>query len=1134
MPKKMKPAAPHLPEKIEAAASPYFFLLVLSCFFVSGMTGLIYEILWTRMIVKIIGSAPFAVSIVLTVFMGGLGFGSYLAGRSVDRIKKPLSLVRLYGILEISIGAYGLLLPLLLMAFKPLYALLYNHLFHYFLGYSLLTFIGCSLLLIFPVTCMGATLPVLSRFFVTSISRVGTHVGRLYGLNTIGAAVGSLFCGFWMIHWLGVWGTLVLAILLNAVIGSICLLVSRDAGGQEIKRLYHDPLSSVPNTMNMLWDRNLPDSIKRQTLYALILFAVSGFCAMAYEVIWVKLFGLIVGPTTYSFTIVLVTFITCLAMGSIFFGWLADKTRHTLLLLMTTQLLAAVSALLLSQLMGNSQIFFAKLIFHFKDSFALLQVSKTFALFAFMFIPTICLGATFPLVGKISTRSLENTGQSIGFAYAINTVGAVLGSFCAGFILIPLLGKENSISLVVTIQLVTLLLITLHLLLKGSASFLKWSPMLVAIFIGSILAYQFPHWDRKMLSKGKYHRFDDIQKRNIGWIEALFNGTEIFSRTENYELVYFGDGIGGFTTVLKSPPDAIGETTYSLLNSGKADASSHRRDMFTQTLLAHFPMLFHPDPENVLVLGLASGITAGEALLYPSVKQLDGVEINNQVVAASDFFIPWNYDVLHNPKTELIIQDGRAHLELTKRKYDVIISEPSNPWMAGLATLFTYEFMNLAKNRLKDNGIYVQWIHSYQMDWPTFSLVGRTFSKVFPDSILVTTDPRGELGPDFLLVGFTGKKQLDPSVAALNLPYAMTSRNMKLIDYRVFYQLIVSEDLPKLFKDGPINTDNNSILEFSAPRLIHYDPAHSRINKELAANRWLSPMTEEILQSARKDVDAQLNFAEYSLSFNSHAKNMVDLLHATPEQRERYNRIMLEYCANNIISDFSFLPDEDLRKECMDVHLKTIAKNLSVVKDKAPVYYYMGWLSFHNNRIDESVNYFLDVLQTRPEDNETNTLLKNALLKTKNPDEHEKEIQARLSAKGNENNPAFHYHLAILYQRKGMIAQAVAQAEKALSLQPDFIHALNFLALHYSAAGDEDQAIRFFRKMVQIKPELAGARYNIACLYSKQKKVREATDWLRSAVEKGYNNRSLIQTDPDLNNIRGSSAYQEIVSGLAE
>ncbi|MFH2064439.1 MAG: fused MFS/spermidine synthase [Pseudomonadota bacterium] len=1126
----MRSAAANSSERIETPAPSYFFLLVLSCFFVSGMTGLIYEILWTRMIVKVIGSAPFAISIVLTVFMGGLGFGSFLAGRSVDRIKQPLSLVRLYGLLEIAIGIYGLVLPLLLIAFKPLYAVVYNHLFHYFLGYNLLTFLGCALLLIVPVTCMGATLPVLSRFFVTSMSKVGTHVGRLYGLNTIGAAVGSLITGFWLISRLGVWGTLAFAIFLNAGIGVICLVVSRGSGkiGPEDRKKQLS--SQAPDRGNFFFPGNVPDAQKNQAVYALIIFAVSGFCAMAYEVIWVKLIGLIVGPTTYSFTIVLVTFITCLALGSIFFGWLADRTGKTLSLLFITQILAAVSALCISQLMGNSQIFFAKLIFHFKDSFALLQMSKIIALMAFMFIPTFCLGATFPLVGKICTRSLENTGRSIGFAYAVNTIGAVLGSFCAGFVLIPLMGKENSISLVAAIQLATFLLIAVHMIRKDRSSFIRWAPLFGLVVIGLILAYQFPHWDRKMLSKGKYHRFDDIQKREIGWMEALVNGTEIFSKTEPYELVYFGDGIGGFTTVLKSNPDAIGETTYSLLNSGKADASSHRKDMFTQTMLAHFAMLFHPHPENVLVLGLASGITAGEALLYPSVKQLDGIEINKQVVAGSDFFIPWNYDVLHNPRTELIIQDGRAHLALTDRRYDVIISEPSNPWMAGLATLFTHEFMELAKNRLKENGIYVQWIHSYQMDWPTFSLVGRTFAGVFPNSMLVTTDPQGALGPDYLLVGFQGDMQLDPRVALANLPHAMKSKNMKLVNHLLFYHMIVSEDLPRLFQDGPINTDNNSLLEFSAPKLIHFDPGLSRINKELRANQRLHAETRKIQESLRKDMDAQLDFVEYGLSFNSHG--MVDLRQATPEQKQRYRRIMLDYCAGSIVSDFSFIPDETLRNACLDAHLRTIEKNLAAEEDKAPLYYYMGWLSFNNNRVDQSISFLLEVLKTKPEDHETNTLMKKALLRTGQLDIHIERIQEMMAAQ--HENPALPYHLATLFQQKKMMPQAVTHLEKALSIRPGFMPALNQIALLYSAAGDHDRAIQYFQKMVEVKPDLANAYYNIACLYAKQNKVREATDWLRSAVEKGYDNLALIKTDKDLDNVRGSSAYMEIVTELTE
>ncbi|MFO7560932.1 MAG: fused MFS/spermidine synthase [Desulfobacterales bacterium] len=1105
--------------------SSLFFLLILSCFFVSGLTGLTYQILWTRMIVKIIGSAPFAISIVLTVFMGGLGLGSYLAGRTIDRVKNPLTLVRIYGILEIIIALYGLVLPLLLIAFRPLYAYLYNHLFAYFFGYSLLTFFGCTILLLIPVTCMGATLPVLSRFFVTSISKVGTHVGRLYGLNTIGAAAGSLLCGFWMLSALGILGTLGLAITLNTIIGLICIAVSRGGATSRFQSTDSEVVSTPDSVNGSLEPPLIP--IEKQKRYSLIIFAVSGFCAMAYEVIWVKLLGLLVGPTTYSFTIVLVTFIACLAFGSIFFGWLADRVRNTLFLLIATQLIAALSALFFSQIMGNSQIFFAKLIFHYKDNFVLLQFLKASSLFVFMFIPTFCLGATFPLVGKICTRSLEKTGHSIGFAYAINTVGAVLGSFCAGFLLIPFLGKEHSIGLVVSIQLLTPLFICLHIVVKTKSSVLKWSPLIAGVLAGLILIKDYPHWDRKMLSKGKYHRFDEIQKRKTGWLEALLNGTEIFSPAEAYELVYFGDGIGGFTTVLKSNPDAIGEVTYSLLNSGKADASSSRKDMFTQTLLAHFAMLYHEKPENVLVLGLASGITAGEVLFYPSVKRLDGIEINRQVVAASDFFIPWNNNVLADPRTELIIQDGRAHLELTKRKYDVIISEPSNPWMAGLATLFTHEFMNLAKNRLMEDGIYVQWLHSYQMDWPTFSLVGRTFSKVFPNSMLVTTDPRGELGPDFLLVGFKGKKQLDPRIAKSNLPHARKSNNMTLNDHNLFYNFIVSEDLTMLFDDGPINTDNNPILEFSAPKLIHYDPAVSLINKRLSANSWLSPETTAIIRKNRESIDSQLDFAAYTLSFNTHPKNMVDLARATPEQKERYNRMMIEYCSSNVVGDFSFIPDKSLRRKCIEANLEAIRKNLDKVPDKAPLYYYMGWLCHHNGLVDEAVDPLLEVLQTKPDDPETNHLLKKVLSESTARDENMMKIRKKRDA--NENNPGFHYHLGNLYLLKKMDSSAVDSFEKALGIRPDFIHALNSMALYYTEKNDYDRAISYFKQMVEVKPDIAAVYYNIACLYSKQNRIEKSIDWLNKAIKAGYDNWQLIQTDRDLKNIRSTTGYQRIL-----
>jgi len=205
------------------------FFLVLTCFFLSGFSGLIYEILWTRMIVEIIGSAPFAVSIILTIFMGGLGLGSYLAGRIIDRVEQPLALVKLYGLLELFIGVYALVIPLLLIALQPLQTILYNGLYDQFLVYNLFTFMISAIILAPPVICMGATLPILCRFYVANLTHLGTHAGRLYGFNTIGAALGSLVCGFWLISLWGVSGTLVFAVAVNLMIGLTCLALSHKA-----------------------------------------------------------------------------------------------------------------------------------------------------------------------------------------------------------------------------------------------------------------------------------------------------------------------------------------------------------------------------------------------------------------------------------------------------------------------------------------------------------------------------------------------------------------------------------------------------------------------------------------------------------------------------------------------------------------------------------------------------------------------------------------------------------------------------------------------------------------------------------------------------------------------------------------
>ncbi len=1006
---------------------------ILICFFISGLTGLIYEVLWTRMIVKIIGGAPFAVSIVLTVFMAGLGVGSFLAGRTVDRVREPLRLVRLYGLLELSVAGYCLVLPLLLMAFKPLYAVLYNRLFDHFLIYSILTFIGCGLLLIVPVICMGATLPILSRFFVTHLAHLGTRTGRLYGLNTLGAATGTLLTGFLLIENLGTTGTLALAVALNGLIGLSCVALGRRAvehrAGAE--RDKHKPHAAVPADV-------AGAALPRTVSAALIVFAVSGFCAMAYEVIWTRLLGLIVGPTTYSFTLVLVTFITCLALGSMLFGWLADRVAQPIRLLVWTQFAAGLLALLVSHVLGNSQLFFAKLLYHFHSHFALLSVGKALCLFAFMFPPTLLLGATFPLVGKIFTQSVSRIGRSVGVAYSINTVGAVLGSFCAGFILIPFLGKEKGLSLVVALQIATSLGVGVMVLWRGRGAFWKLIPLTALTVLGLALCLRYPLWDRLLLTMGRYQRFSDMGAvlERTGWWKSLFHGTNILGASKRTELVYYGDGVAGFTTVLKDIPAAgLSAPAYSLVNSGKADASSYG-DMDTQTLLAHFPMLFHKRASQVMVLGLGSGITAGEVLLYP-VERMDVLEISPQVVEASRWFRPWNNNVLADPRTHLIVQDGRAHLELTDRTYDVVISEPSNPWMAGLATLFTQEYFTLVRNRLNDDGIFVQWFHTYSMDWSTYALVGRTFARVFPNSALVVTNPF-DTGTDCLLVGFKGKDRLVLDNARRNAVYAQKSQIIQLPNPEVLLPLITSEDLPRLFGAGPVNTDSQPRLEYAAPRLLYTVDAEDRtIAANVRKRAWVRPDLTQRSRQILSDVAGQLDLATYAFSVHWMYPNMVNLSQATAAQRERFGRLAEEFAARNPI-DFRMLGDRDIEQRCRLAQIRGLQGRMKDIEDRAGAHLRLAELYAELGMIAESVASYRKALELDPDSPEALCGLAWRL--------------------------AIHRQADFFNPR-----QAIACAQRAnQQVQDQSARALDILAAAYAAAGQYDQAREAARQALAV------------------------------------------------------------------
>jgi spermidine synthase len=1084
------------------------FTLIQICFFLSGLCGLIYEILWTRMTADIIGSAPFSISIILTVFMGGLGLGSYLAGKVVDRIGSSLSLVKVYGWLELTIGAYALLIPQLLHAVIPLQRFLYNEWYPHVILYNLLTFITCAAVFLLPVICMGATLPILCRFYIGQLAHLGTRAGRLYGLNTIGAALGAILCGFFLIDHLGITGTLAVTVVINAMIGLGCLLLGFKARIALADRTAGRRTSPETPPLPAADDRRQAHTAEMKAAW--LIFAVSGFGSMACEVIWTRLLGLIVGPTTYSFTIVLATFITGLALGSMVFGYWADRTQSDVLKsLLFTQAAAAVLILIVSQLLGNSQFFFAKLIFTFKEQFGLLNFLKAVVLFLLMILPTFFFGATFPLVGKICTPSADGVGRAIGFAYMLNTIGAMCGPLVAGFLFIPILGKEWGLKTVAGLQILACLLVIGALLSRGRLRLSRLGGIAVPLMVGLVLCFFYPAWSHRQLSINKYQDFDKIRSSLIGagWLESFLDGPTLLERTEKSELVFYGEGIGGFTTVVKFS-DAMGNINFAMANSGKTDASS-RNDMQTQTLLGHFPMLCHDRPQTVMVIGLASGITAGEVLHYP-VERLDILEINERVVAASQLFTPWNNHVLSDPRTRLIVQDARAHLRLTDQAYDVIISEPSNPWMAGLAALFTREFFAQARQRLNAEGVFVQWMHAYQMNWETFALVGRTFAEVFPNNLLAVMNPSKPDG-DYMLVGFKGQARFNAETAARQADHVQRSANIDLRDPRLLMRLVVSENLGALCGSGPLHTDCHPLLEFAAPKLMYRTERQILEKIQERGPQSLSAAARSFMRQMETDVNLQLDFAAYALSVFSPFRGMVDLTRANPSQRERFLGLLDNYCAANEVQ-YAIFADSDIRHRCASTQIDALRRNLDRLPDRSASLAYLGGLYALKGQMAEAIACFQEVLQIDPSVAASHNNLGVAYARLGN-----EEQALRHFAQAQQLDPTdaeAYYNEGLVLARAGRPQEAGRRYAEALRVRPGYADAHYQLGLTQAAQGRMPEAIDHFLASLQANPGNLRARNDLGVALAKSGRLNEAQTQFAEALR-------LNPLDPEVHNNLG-------------
>ncbi len=765
---------------------------VVACFFLSGATGLVYEVLWIRMLGLVFGHTVFAVTTVLTAFMAGLGLGAWLFGRLVDRRARPL---RLYGLLELGVGVFCLAVPLVLPWAETLYRALARAAGLSFLAFSLAQFVLVLALLLPPTTLMGATLPVLSRVFVTDAATAGRRVGALYALNTLGAVVGTALAGYVLLPALGMRATLGLAAAVNVVVGLAIVLADRHlaaAGGAT-------PPPAPPAAAEA-W----PPAARAVALG----LAVSGAASMIYEVAWTRALSLVIGSSTYAFTAMLLAFLLGLALGSALFSRLGGGAASVATLGLLQLGVGAAALALVPVFARLPDVLVRALAVSLAPGFVVL-VQVALAVGALL-APTLLIGAAFPCAVQAAARGAGRVGGDVGRLYAANTLGAIAGTVVAGFVLLPWLGAQGAMKAAIALNLA----LGVALVAAGRRAAPRWvapaaAVAALALVIGLL---RVPAWDPAVMAAGaavyprQYQRFAG----QGGVARAMADS----------RLLFYHDGLTATVSVHREGP-----TTFLRVN-GKTDASNGL-DMHMQLMLGHLPLLARPHARTALVIGLGSGVTAGAAAGHAGVERVDVVEIEPAVLTAAGFFARENRGALTDPRVRVIVGDARNVLLAVDGRWDVIVSEPSNPWIGGMATLFTAEFYALARSRLAPGGVMAQWVDGYTLSPADLKMVVKTFRTAFP----ATTVWNAHGQADFILLGAVDARPLDldevAAAWAASAPLREDFARMGFVSPPAFLAdfLLGEADAAGLALGADLNTDDRLPLEFSTPRSLYADTA---------------------------------------------------------------------------------------------------------------------------------------------------------------------------------------------------------------------------------------------------------------------------------------------------------------------
>lgn len=776
--------------------------------FFSGVAALIYESLWMRSFGLIFGNTTHAITVILATYMGGIALGSYLVGRV--KVRNPL---KTYAFIELLIAASAIMAFFLLKQMPGIWgSILRNMPLPIYLEVPSRILLA-GLIILIPTLGMGATVPMLVQILSRNVSHHKV-LSRLYYMNTLGGAVGILAATFFLFPALGLSKTYSIAITLNILIAGISLLIVL--------------LKKIPITYGQHDHTiNTSKTVKVSTTFILVA-SIVGATSFCLEILWSRSFALVIGSSIYSFNLMLFSFLLGLVIGTLLYEMYWKKIKNPGKLLTGLLLMLGLGIILSAVVIGWLPLFYYSLMDFLPLSFGVYQVVGFLMCFFIMVFLTTIFGFIFPLLLRLVSKDTLDPAESrliTSKLYAWNTLGTLIGALLTGFVIIPIYGLQNGYVIAATMPLILgFIVLGIHKKWPLPTRVVSVSAIVVAVVVLSIV---WKPWEPLVVTSGLYkyglQQTKGTRSRGIALLKSF---------KENRKIVYYSEGIEGVVSVTNT--EGMG---FFLSVNGKIDASIE--DQVTQKMLAHVPMVHNPNSRNALVIGWGSGCTSGTAGLYP-LQSIETIEIEPAVYKTRTLFSGINNEIYNDPRFHIVFKDGRNVLLTTPKLYDIITSEPSNPWITGVSNLFTKEFYQSGLARLNEQGVFCQWFHIYDMPLEVLQSQVQTFCSVFPDAMLWIVPPEhlrmnesSFMNGDLLLIGSREPITIDMKRIKLlfdnpAIKNDLASCGIDNIESFVSNAILDRKGLLRLCDNAPLNTDDYPYIEFNAPRGLFHNESELR------------------------------------------------------------------------------------------------------------------------------------------------------------------------------------------------------------------------------------------------------------------------------------------------------------------